>query len=228
MVAFQLAIAGDAGIYLTDNLGIGGRFWVLSENEDSETAGGNGDDRSIGRPFYNTLNNIEDSLLVAFQNNFSGSVTGTSKLDMMAAEAYGRLNLGSSRNCQLDLIGGYSYFSVDDELRISSTTVQNTGRIRSYNDSFDTENTMHGGQIGFEAVVTNGRWFARSLTKVHMGDMTQKVRISGSSTDSTPPFSSSANSGLLALGNQGTWEETQFTFVPENELQAWLPFSRAC
>lgn len=206
---------GDAGIYLSDNFGVGGRFWILGQNEDSETASGNGSDRSIGRPFYNTLFNIEDSLLVAFQNNFSGTVTGTSKLDMLAAEAYGRLNLGCTKTCQLDLIGGYSYFSVDDELRISSTSVQNTGRIRTYNDLFDTENTMHGGQIGFEAIVTNGRWFARSLTKVHLGDMTQKVRIAGSSTDTTAPFTSSANSGLLALGNQGTYEQTVFTFVPE-------------
>ncbi|QDT13002.1 hypothetical protein K239x_50170 [Planctomycetes bacterium K23_9] len=206
---------GDAGIYLSENVGVGGRFWILSQNEDSESVSGNGNDQSIGRPFYNSLLNIEDSLLVAFQNNFSGSVTGTSKLDMMAAEAYGRINLGCTKTCQLDLIGGYSYFSVDDELRVSSTSVQNTGRTRTYNDMFDTENTMHGGQLGFEAVVTNGRWFARSLTKVHLGDMKQKVTIAGSSTDSTPPFNSSANSGLLALGNQGTYEQSEFTFVPE-------------
>ncbi|MGB7345434.1 MAG: BBP7 family outer membrane beta-barrel protein [Pirellulaceae bacterium] len=216
---------GDAGIYLSDNVGVGGRFWILSQNEDSATAGGDGSSRSIGRPFYNTLFNVEDSLLVAFQNNFTGTVTGTSKLDMMAAEAYGRVNLGSTKSCQLDLIGGYSYFSVDDELRVTSTSTQNTGRIRSYSDSFDTENIMHGGQLGFEAVVTNGRWFARSLTKVHMGDMQQKVRIAGSSSDTTPPFASStANSGLLALGNQGTYEQDEFTFIPEMNFKLGYRF----
>ena len=208
---------GDMGLFLSDNLGVGGRFWVLSENEDEYSIADNGNNISIGRPFFNVLTDAEDALIVAFQNVFTGSVSGTSKLDMMAAEAYARVNLGCTKTCQLDLIGGYSYMSVDDELSLTSTTItQATGRTRTYNDLFDTENVLHGGQIGFEAVVTNGRWFARSLTKVHMGNMDQTVRISGSSTDQTPPAAAAAaNSGLLTLGNQGTWNRDEFTFIPE-------------
>ncbi len=210
---------GDAGIYLSENLGIGGRFWWLSENEDDYSAdrvGGNGQ-RSLGRPFFNTDIGSEDAILVAFQNVFAGSINATSKLDMMAAEAYGRLNLGCTNTCQLDLIGGYSYFNVDDELNIFSSSTQNNGRVRTYSDLFDTENTFHGGQVGFEAVVTNGRWFARSLTKVHMGDMQQRVSIRGRGTDTNPPVGGGANTngGFLSLEKVGDYEQNEFTFVPE-------------
>ncbi|NNE01048.1 MAG: BBP7 family outer membrane beta-barrel protein [Pirellulaceae bacterium] len=218
---------GDMGVYLTDNVGVGGRLWWLDDNEDSLSLSGNGSDQSIGRPFFDTTTNDENSLLVALQNNFAGSVSAISKLEMMAAEGYARINLGCTKSCQLDLIGGYSYFSVDDSLRITSTSIQNSnGRTRTYSDLFDTENTMHGGQIGFEAVVSNGRWFARSLTKVHLGNMNQMIRIAGTSTDRTVGPGTSANSGFLALGNQGTWERDEFTFVPEMNFKLGYRFRK--
>ncbi len=216
---FSVGYRGDAGIYLTDNFGIGGRYWVLDTNDESVNLSGNGSDLSIGRPFFNTALNLEDSLLVASTasgSTFAGSVSGRSALDMYAAEAYARLKLGGSQSAQIELIGGYSHFSVEDKLHISSTSVQNTGRIRSYHDQFDTKNKFHGGQIGFESVVSNGRWFARSLTKVHLGNMNERVRIQGYSTDRTAPFAGiTTDRGLLAQDNQGTYEDDKFTFIPE-------------
>ena len=217
---------GDVGVFLSDNFGVGGRFWWISENEDSFGISGPGTGQSIGRPFFNTVAGIEDALLVNLENNFSGSVQASSQLDLFAAEAYGRANLGSTKSSQLDLIGGYSYISIEDELQISSTSLNaNTARTRTFNDIFDTENEFHGGQIGFEAVVANGRWFARSLTKVHIGNVSQSLSIQGSSTDVTPPLpGTAANSGLLALGNQGTFERDVFTFVPEMNFKLGYRF----
>ena len=217
---------GDMGIYLNDNVGIGGRFWWVSDNDDEYSASGDGSTQSIGRPFFNTSTGAEDALLVALQNNFSGSVEASSSLSLLAAEAYGRINLGSTSSNQLDLIGGYSYMSIEDELRVSSTSIQAlTARTRTYNDLFDTDNNFHGGQIGFESVIANGRWFARSLTKVHLGNMQQTVRIQGNSSDTTPPAAgSTANSGLLALGNQGTFERDEFTFIPEMNFKLGYRF----
>ncbi len=217
---------GDMGLFLTDNIGVGGRFWWIGENEDSLSLSGDGSNQSIGRPFFNLVTGDEDALIVAFDNLFAGEVTATSQLDLLAAEAYGRVNLSSSSKCQLDLIGGYTYFSVDDFLGISSTSINaNTGRTRTFNDVFDAENRFHGGQIGFEAIVTSGRWFARSLTKVHLGNMNQSLAISGSSTDVTAPApGTAAASGLLAMGNQGTFERDEFTFVPEMNFKLGYRF----
>lgn len=210
---------GDVGKYVGHGLGIGGRFWILDDNGDSYDASGDGTDQTIGRPFFNTDQNIEDALLVAstLGTGFTGSVSAESSLDMLAAEAYGRLTFGSGRDYHVDLIGGYTHFDIEDRLSITSTTVTNTtARARTFSDLFETENKFHGGQIGFESVINKGRWMARSLTKVHLGNMNQHVHIDGSSSDVTPPAAvQTFDRGLLALGNQGDYERDVFTFAPE-------------
>ena len=128
---------------------------------------------SIGRPFYNDELNINDALLAALAGNVDGSVTADSRIELLGAEAYARLNLSCNKNCQVDFIGGYSYFQVDDRLRITSTSESSTS-ARTFSDLFDTENRFNGGQVGFESIIKRGRWFARSLTKIHIGNMEQR------------------------------------------------------
>ncbi len=207
----------DIGRYVDDNIGIGARFWWLSENKDDYAAGGDGSLISIGRPYYNDDLNLNDAVVVALNGFVEGNVEAESSIDMLAAEAYARLNLSCSKSCQLDLVGGYSYFQVDDTLRITSTSQTSTS-ARTFSDLFETENRFNGGQVGLETIIKRGRWFARSLTKVHLGDMEQNVRIAGRSvedflTPNAPVIVS--NSGMLTMGNQGEFERNVFTFVPE-------------
>lgn len=219
---------GDYGRWVSDNLGLGGRFWILAENNDSYSAASDGSNFSIGRPFFNSDIGAEDSLLVALDGVFSGAIAAESSLDLLGAEAYSRIRFSCNKACQLDFIGGYSHFQIDDSLRISSTTVTNaTARTRTYNDFFDTENRFHGGQLGFEMVMNRGRWMARSLTKVHLGNMEQTVRIAGSATDQTPPAAAASTSGgLFTLENQGTATNDVFAFAPEANFKLAYRFRR--
>ena len=213
----------DGGRYITDNLGFGGRYWRLFDGAEEETFEGNGSDRSLGRPFFNTDQAIEDALLIALDGVFEGAAEVESEIDMWAAEAYGRLRFSGTRDHSLELIGGYTHMNVEDYLRVDSVTVNSTptpgnpaGTIRGYRDVFETENEFNGGQIGFEAVLTRGRWMARSLTKVHLGNMSQTVRIDGESVREQPGFAATnTDGGFLALGNQGTATRDEFAFIPE-------------
>jgi hypothetical protein len=213
----------DYGKYLTENIGIGGRFWWMANNDDSYYASGDGTQGSIGRPFYNIDIPSNDALLVAIEPvlpvdpDFSGMIAARSELKLWAAEGYARMKLACNKGCQLDLIGGYSHFEIQDKLGISSATIDNdTARVRQYVDLFNTDNRFDGGQVGFEMMLTHGRWMARSLTKVHLGNMDQRVRILGGSSDQTPPVAPSITSGgLLAMGNQGEYSRDKFAFVPE-------------
>jgi hypothetical protein len=210
---------GDVGKFFTDRVGVGGRFWILTDNTDSYFAASDGTDMSIGRPFFNTNTATEDAVLVAFDPAFTGAVAAQSSLEMWAAEGYARFRFGCSKNCQMDLIGGYSHFEIDDTLGISSTSIQTvpaTGQTTTLSDLFATKNQFDGGQVGFEMMMRRGRWTARSLTKVHMGNMQQNVRILGSSTVVTAPAAPVNNSGgLLAMGNQGEFDRDVFAFAPE-------------
>jgi hypothetical protein len=207
----------DYGKFVTKNVGIGGRFWWMADNNDSYAAAGNGSDMSIGRPFYNIDVPGNDALLVALNGTFTGSIAAQSELKLWGAEAYSRIKLASHNANRIDLIGGYTHFEMEDTLGISSVTITNaTARTRRYADVFAADNRFDGGQVGFEMIMNRGRWTARSLTKVHMGNMNQRVRIAGLSTDQTPPAGVNVTSGgLLAMGNQGDFERDTFAFAPE-------------
>lgn len=224
----------DAGRYFGDgSFGIGGRFWILSEDDDTFSLSGNGTNQSIGRPFFNASPGagFEDAVQNAFEDGgvdtFDGSVSADASLTIIAAEAYGRLNLGSGKQYHTDLIGGYSYFGIDDDLSITSrSTDKQDGGVTRFNDVFNTSNDFHGGQLGTETILRRGRWVARSLTKVHLGNMNQQVAISGtgsvSATNVSPvlPF----GNGLLAGGANGVFTRDDFAFAPEMNLKLGYRF----
>ena len=213
----------DAGKYVTDTLGVGGRFWILANNNDSFYADALPANESMGRPFFNAEVGIEDALLISGINGsivgsgtFEGSVAADSSINMWGAEAYTRLRLNCNSKCKVEFLSGYSHLNLDDSLEISSVTF-NTSSADSFefHDYFDTKNQFNGGQLGFEMSLTEGRWTFRSLTKVHLGNMNQQVSIVGRHVSP----SDTGSGGLLALGNQGNYERDKFAFIPEANMK---------
>lgn len=221
----------DAGRYLTKNFGIGGRFWFLGEDSEGFAASGDGTGTSIGRPFYDVDVPGNRSIRVNLADDvFFGDVSIESELDLIAAEAYGRLNFHRDSNYQVDLLGGYTFFGIDDRLSAQSTTVSGAnagsvggtpGQVRTFHDEFDAENRFHGGQLGMEMSLTQGRWMLTSLTKVHLGNMNQSIGIRGTGTDDPDGVSgaTSYDAGALALDTQGEFERDRFAFAPEVNLK---------
>jgi hypothetical protein len=141
----------------------------------------------------------------------------------MAAEAYGRFRMSRGRGVGLDLIGGYSHFDIDDSILLQVNNQQtngaNAGNRFSYTDQFNTENQFNGGQVGFESILCRGRWTARSLTKVHLGNMNQTVSIAGASSRTIPgppdTVLSFGNGIFTNQGNIGVYQRDVFAFAPE-------------
>jgi hypothetical protein len=215
----------DTGKYLTDNFAVGARFWILANNNDSFYADPRPDQISMGRPFFNTFFGTEDSLAIsgpgssiigdAVGTGIEGTIWAESSVNMWAAEAYTRLRLNCNKNCKVDFLSGYSHLNLEDVLRISSRTIANPNDYR-FHDTFETRNQFNGGQLGFELALTEGRLTFRSMTKVHLGNMNQRVFIDGSHSvtflgDPVDYY----DGGLLAQGNQGTYERNKFAFIPE-------------
>lgn len=218
----------DAGKYLTENLGVGVRFWILANNNDSFFADARPDQISMGRPFFYPLVGTEDSLTISgiggnlpSPGNFEGKVAADSAVNMWAAEAYARLRLNCHKNCRIDFLSGYSHLNLDDNLRISSeSVVDTTGQTFEFHDAFETSNQFNGGQLGFEISLTEGRWTFRSMTKVHLGNMNQQVSIDGSHAfyNLGDPVVYT-DGGFLAAGNQGEYSRDKFAFIPEANLK---------
>ncbi|MCC9602841.1 BBP7 family outer membrane beta-barrel protein [Stieleria sp. JC731] len=221
----------DVGRYLSDNFGIGARFMWLSENGDDFSITGNGTGNSIARPFFQIpLTNpgtASESALIVNQfstnpliNSQRGTVQSSFATDLITAEAYARMTYCKNKSARVELLGGYSFVRLDDNLSIySRTTDVVTNTFLSDFSEFDTKNEFHGGQIGFESLVTRGCWTVRMLSKIHMGNMSRSVTKIGRSDDGFDNnINNVYNSSLLVDEEQGTQEESDFTFIPELNL----------
>lgn len=237
----------DFGSYLDSDhsYGIGGRIYGLWNGGDTVSVTSNGNGPSYGVPFFDVaaVPPLGPGLGVAIGTFgllpigqdlgggqvVTGNVTATSELDFIGSEVYGRALMARTADFRVDLIGGYTFHSLDDSILLSGrSTLNNTvaanlvpQNIYDFRDAFEAENTFHGGQIGFETQVVKGRFMFSSLTKVHLGNMNQRVRLSGNSRYETNGGGtiSSNDRGLLVQGNDGLYERDVFTFAPEANIK---------
>lgn len=221
----------DGGVMLSENLGVGGRFWMLGQTSDKYSRSGDGTDGSIGIPFYDTdlSTGAENALRIAYADgintgdvDFAGTVSARSSFSVYAAEAYGRLRLLAGKGYRSDLIGGYSHFNIEDDLSLHAAATQiemgpGQGNRYSYNDSFDARNEFNGGQIGFLTSVGRGRWSLSALTKVHLGNMDQTLTNSGSRTLPSP--AGAQEGGIFSPTGATSYSRSSFAFAPEANVK---------
>lgn len=216
----------DFGRYFNGGkLGIGGRFWAILGEEEDYSVSSNDPTVGIVRPFFNT-NGIGgpafDQLIVSGLGPTIGGFSAQSEFDLIAAEAYGKILFDRTSNYRIDLIGGFSHFGIDDSLALTSNSLQ-AGTQSTFNDLFDAENRFYGGQLGLETEIQKGRWSLRSLSKVHLGNMNQQVSIQGSSRSGLIPDppgpGTDFTNGFFVQGQQGEYEQDEFTFAPELNLK---------
>jgi len=226
---------GDIGRYFGDGtFGIGGRVWILADDEEELAYGGNGLGESLGIPFFNTNPLLvgEDAIFIGFNDGIpraQGDVAIRSALSIVAAEIYGRALMGESKNHRFELLGGYSHFNLQDELDIRVNAIELPAGVQTvFNDSFRTRNEFHGGQIGGEISLQRGRWTASSLTKVHLGNMSQQVKATGTTARAVLPAVPAvvaANDGLFARGDaRRLGKQDVFAFAPEMNLKLGYQF----
>lgn len=125
----------------------------------------------------------------------------------------------SASSYRLDILGGYRYLLLDDQLRIHEdltsldTTTPGTFDIT---DAFDAENRFNGGEIGLLFEIQRRRWSLELLTKVALGTTQQTVTINGTTISDEGGDVVTDPGGLLAQRtNIGVHEQNVFTAVPE-------------
>ncbi len=227
----ETGFRADVGKYFADGqLGLGARLWFLSDATEGYSASSDGT-VSLGVPFFDTAFGAEGGLLVGFDPNVGGGtvLNGTldiaTELSIAASEFYGRLAVLDCQDYRVDFLGGYSYFNIEDDLALNVSTVRVAnpadGLTRNFQDRFSTTNNFHGGQIGFENVVRRGRFSMRTLTKVHLGNMRQRVAINGASQRffAGNPNVERFNGGIFAQDNQGVQRRNVFAFAPEANVK---------
>ena len=175
----------------------------------------------LARPFFDVLNNSQNSSLSAFPGLIKGSVNIQTTTFLDAAEANGSLNLFSGPRCRLDALAGFRYWHLNEDLSIDEyTQVNATAPVFAGNsihvaDYFATDNSFYGGQLGLRGQFQLNRLTAEFTTKVAMGCSQEILTIRGDTFINTTP-ATALEGGLLALtSNIGRYAHNDFVVIPE-------------
>lgn len=202
--------------------GIETSFFFLGE--DSAGFGANSDQFPLlARPFFNLNLDTEFSQVVTDPTRATGGLSVSMPSRLWGGEVNLRRNVYCTCCSRVDLLAGFRYLDLDESVQVVETgtilpTVQPFGGNRfAVFDHFGTNNQFYGGQIGAEAEVRRGRWFATVRGKLALGVNDQSVDINGAQTLVAPNGTRSTfQSGLLALNsNSGRFNREHFAVVPE-------------
>jgi hypothetical protein len=234
------------GWWLVDGqfLGVEGHYMALESEStsdvfDSTFSMGAGPGVILARPFTDVTNGfpgVPAAQLIAFpafQNGafnypLDGSISVAFDSDFQSAGAVLRHVLWADfeRNFRLDVLGGYRFVNLDENLLVRATRVTpplagDPAIVTESTDSFDTDNEFHGGEVGLLLEIYKGRWTVEMLGKCALGNNHQEVTIDGFTTNSAagaPP--AVFTGGVLALpSNIGTFSQDEFAAVPEAHVK---------
>jgi hypothetical protein len=192
----------------------------------------------LARPFTNVdpalgPTPIPDSELISYPNAIAGSVTVDGENEFCSFGIHvrgnilfrngcfyepGRPCIGSPSGYRLDLLGGYRYLSLKDDLAIRGLTAVSVTPQAGFDvlDQFTADNNFQGGELGFLYHYYRNRWTFDGDLKFALGRTEQKVTIAGSTVFSMVGVENTFDGGLLALPtNEGQYTQRNTDFVTE-------------
>ncbi len=219
-----------SGFYLNTGLwfdkcqtcGIEGNLFFLGTSRERSVSGSDGTN-IVTRPFFNTQNGMPDTQLVSFPNVLAGTVTVDSRSNFIGGGVNFIKNLCCTPCSRFDLLVGYHYMSLEDEINIRENLTSLPGQPNVtpgtqfvVNDNFRTSNTFNGVNIGVSTDRRYSHWYLGARAGVALGNVHQQVDINGSTTITSPGFAPRTFSGgLLAQpSNIGTYERDRFAAIP--------------
>jgi hypothetical protein len=217
-----------AGLWLSEGqtVGLEGGAFFLEPRSTRVVTSSDGS-TVLGRPFFAvgtvTLPDgtqqdlaMEDVLLLASPGVSSGSVTVSTTSRFWGAELNGRFNLCGDCFYRADLLTGFRYLELKDNLSITSVsdTIPSSGPVTIV-DTFNTVNRFYGAQVGAILDFCHGRWFLDFTGKLGLGALYRVGNVDGSTT-MTANGLTVVPGGLFAQPtNIGHHAKVDFCVVPD-------------
>jgi hypothetical protein len=175
--------------------------------------------------------NIEE---IASPGKIEGSVNVATQTELQSAGVHMLINLCCCDQCysnacypslsgpggsRVDFLIGYRYLQLRDSVGINenltSLDPDNPGSFL-VNDSFSTQNTFNGVELGGVIKKYRGRWSLDFLGKIALGNNYEIANVNGSTVTTQNGVSTTSPGGLLALSsNIGRYTRDEFAMVPE-------------
>ena len=184
----------------------------------------------LARPFYNIEPGSEgqDAELVTFPAFLEGRVDVDGTTTLRGVEVLMRSSLYEACGNRLDVLAGWRFNQLEDELMISdnktvldSATGLVVGTVLEEFDRFETRNTFNGADIGVVLARQHCRWTFEALLKLALGNNRTDVTIDGQTVVTVPvagadPDVAVTPAGLLAQQtNIGDYQRDVFAMIPE-------------
>ena len=203
------------------------RGWVMEEerfrfatNQDATPV--------IARPFLNVTDGQteeQDTQLIAFPDRVDGGISVHATSDIVGGDISVRQLWYERFGGTIDLLYGYQYMRLDEDLRIASSSTSLSddfapvGTVLNIEDSFDAENEFHGGQFGVATYYHENCWSFQMLAKVGFGSLRRTAALSGSTLTRVGADETIDPNGLLVRStNSGRFTDHTFGWVPELNL----------
>jgi hypothetical protein len=149
----------------------------------------------------------------------TGAIAVKSQTRLRGAEVNGVVNLARRCNFSADLIGGFRYLDLRENLTVDQSLFDPVNTISDVtHDGFDTRNQFYGGQVGGRVSYKSDSLSLDLAAKVGLGANCEVVNVNGFTVESG---AGSPNPGTFAGGvfaqptNSGRRTQTQFVVVPE-------------
>jgi hypothetical protein len=211
------------GLHDDQTCGVEASYFFLPEKRATQVVSSSGQPGSpiIGVPFFDVNLPGESFLPTAVPGVGPASHTLTISERLHGGEVNGLARLPSGDGLRLDLLAGFRYVQLTEDLHLASTLVRPDGSpqnaiVVSVDDEFHTRNRFWGGQVGARAAYCAGHLSVRGTAKLALGDMHEAVDIGGATLlanfATTVPFPG----GFFALPtNSGHHAGDRFAVVPE-------------
>ncbi|QDU19433.1 BBP7 family outer membrane beta-barrel protein [Urbifossiella limnaea] len=204
-------------------LGFEGDFFFLSRSREGVATSSDGS-AVIARPFFDAAAGVPAAQLVSFPGVVAGSATADATSQVIGGGISGLSNLCCDPCGRVDLVVGFRYLHVGDEVTVTEnlTALGIASRVTPgttfvVNDRFATSNDFYGGVIGVSGERRYGSFFVGGKLSVALGGVVQTTTIDGS----TVIGGVAQTGGLLTQpSNIGRYQRSAFAVVPEVGLRA--------
>lgn len=161
---------------------------------------------------------VSDSVI-----GYSGSVNITNEIRFWGLEGNSLLNLYRGERASLTGIAGWRYLDLSEQLTVNTVSADTLfGGSTSTIDGFRTRNQFLGGQLGLQAALNEGRFFASLRTTVALGNTHQSRDLRGLNVGDAAPAGTFPHGYYVQASNTGRYTENDFSVVPQVGLKMGL------
>jgi hypothetical protein len=216
------------------NIGVEASGFLLEQNGDGFGLASGAALPVLARPFIDTTTQGPNVRLLGLPGAFAGTLTVNSQSRIWGAEGNSVLRLMNGDTLSADLLSGFRFFDLEENLQIADTARLLANGVTSFDgvglvapgttqvvDRFDTRNYFYGGQVGSRVSFTHGGLFADLTGKVAFGEVREIVLTNGTTTlAGAAPAPATVPGGLLVTSaNAGRYTHQEFAVLPEAALR---------